>query len=371
MSPSAHLEALKERHLAELRAQLREMADLVIQACRHAATALQTRDRRLAYSVTLADNRIDTLEGEIDRACQEYLVRHMPVAGDLRRIVAFIKVNSELERIGDYADAVARRVVQLVNAGDLPELDRLLGLAEQAVVALDTAMRAFLAEDVDAAQGVFALEARTDELNHTIFEALTHADRVEIPLATRFALLGILNRFERVSDRASNIAEVVIYAVRGEVRTHQPGRERRVLLLSPWDATLGPMAEAIAKSRAPLNVHFVSCGLWPRPLDPRMVAYMATRGHEVIRPRPRTLDDAGALDNYYLVVTLSKEAEEGCPPLPYRTLAMHWDIADPSKVDGSPAQIEAAYAAAYEDIQAKLDDLVAAVLGTHVRTESR
>jgi phosphate transport system protein len=371
MAPAPHLEALRERHLAELRTQLRLMADLVLHAFQSAMAALRGRDRRLAYSVILADNRIDRLEGEVDRLCQEFLVRHMPVGADLRLIVATIKVNSELERIGDYADAIARRVVQLVGAGDLPELDRLLAMADEAQAALQAAVTSFLAADVDAAQKAFSLEARTDAMNHAIFESLTHNEKLEVPLATRFALIGILNRVERVSDRASNIAEVAIYAVRGEIRTHQPARERRVLLLSPWDATLGPMAEAIARSRAPLNISFASCGLWPRPLDPRMVAFMAARGHEVTRPRPRTLADAGALDDYYIVVTLSKEAEEGCPPLPYRTLALHWDIADPSKVEGDPARIEAAYATAYEDIQAKLDDLVAAILGTNPTEEHR
>lgn len=347
------------------------MADLVLQALAHATTALRTRDRRLAYSVILGDNRIDHLEGHVERLAQEFLVRHMPVGADLRMVVATIKVNAELERIGDYADAIAHRVIQLVNAGELPQLDPMLAMAKQASETLETAVTAFLSRDPEGAQRAFELEARTDTMNHEIFEALTHAERIELPLSTRFALLGILNRIERVSDRASNIAEVAIYAAHGEVRAHQPDRERRILLLSPWDATLGPMAEAVAKTRAPLNLNFTSCGLWPRPLDPRMVSFMATKGHTITRPQPRTLADVGPLDDYYVVVTLSKEAEEGCPPLPYRTLALAWDIADPSKVEGSPAEVQAAYAAAYEDIQAKLDDLVAAVLGTAPNEEIR
>ncbi|MFZ5478716.1 MAG: phosphate signaling complex protein PhoU [Myxococcota bacterium] len=369
MTQPPHLEALQERHLAELRRQVRGMADLVLRALADAATALSTRDRRLAYSVILADNRIDHLEGYVDRLCQEFLVRHMPVGADLRFIVATIKVNSELERIGDYADAIARRVIQLVGAGDLPQLDRMLEMAKRSGDTVTAAVDAFLAGDVDAAQKAFELEAETDEMNHAIFDALAHAEHTEMPLATRFALLGILNRIERVADRASNIAEDAIYAAKGEVRAHQPRHERKVLLLSPWDATLGPMAEAIAKSRAPLHTSFFSCGLWPRPLDPRMVAFMAKRGYDVTRPRPRTLADAGPLEDYYVVVTLSREAEEGCPPLPYKTVALAWDIADPSKVEGTPEQVEAAYAHAHDDIQSKLGDLLAGLLGTDPNEE--
>ena len=84
----------------ELRQQLRQMADLVLQALRDALQALIQRDRALAYMVILADNRIDALEGAIDRLCQEFLVRHMPAGGPLRFVISAIKVNSELERLG-------------------------------------------------------------------------------------------------------------------------------------------------------------------------------------------------------------------------------------------------------------------------------
>lgn len=369
MTQPPHLEALRERHLAELRAKVRAMADLVVQALADATTALHTRDRRLAYAVILGDNRIDQLEGHVDRLCQEFLVRHMPVGADLRFVVATIKVNGEIERIGDYADAIARRVVQLPPQGELPQIEPMLAMARKAGETFSTAVDAFLRGDADLAGKAFDIEAETDDMNRAIFDVLVHADVGEVPLTSRFALVGILNRLERVADRASNIAEDAIYAAKGEVRAHRPRHERKVLLLSPYDATLGPMAEAIARSRAPLDISFSSCGLNPRPLDPRMVAFMATRGHDVTRPRARTVADVGNLEDYYVVVALSREAEENCPPLPYRTVALSWDIADPSKVEGTPEQVEAAYANAYEDINAKLGDLVAGMLGTYPNGE--
>lgn len=365
MTQPPHLEALRERHLGQLRARLREMADLTLVALDEALTALATRDRRLAYKVILGDNRIDALEGVVDRMCQEFLVRHMPVGADLRFVVAAIKVNGEIERIGDYADAIARRVVQLVHMPRLPEVGSMLEMGALAREACSLATNAFLEGDEGKARAALDKEAETDEMNRSIFDALSHVEHADLDLASRFALVGILNRIERVADRASNIAEDAVFAAKGEVQDHRPRHQRKVLLLSPYDATLGPMAEAIARTRAPLDVSFSSCGLWPRALDPRMVAFMAGRGHEVNRPRPRGIEDAGSLEDYYVVVTLSRDAEEGCPPLPYRTIALAWDIADPSKVDGSPEQVEAAYAAAYDDIEAKLIDLVAALGGTH------
>ena len=361
------LEEMVERDLRALRAQLRTMADLVVAALQGSVTALRTRDRRLAYSIILADNRIDAMEGQIDRLCQEFLVRHMPVARQLRFIMAATKVNSELERMGDYADAIARRTVSVsvshTAAPELPGVDQMVEMAALAVAMVRDAVDAFIDGDADQASRALEVEPRVDAMNRSIFDDLSHANRVDSDLATRFALVGILNRIERVADRACNVAEHAIYAVKGEVLRHSHRVEQRVLLLSPRDATLGPMAEVIARLRSPLHLRFVSVGLLPMALDTRMVSYMSSRGVEISRPRPRGLADAGPLEDYQVVVLLSKEAEDGCPILPYKTIALTWDIADPSRVVGTPEEVAAAYARAYEEIEAKLDDLVAALLG--------
>lgn len=357
------LEEIVERDLGVIHRQLRLMADLVLRALRDATTALRTRDRRLAYAVILADNRIDMLEGRIDRLCQEFLVRHMPVAAQLRFIIAATRVNSELERMGDYADAVARRTVALVSVEHLPAVDQMCEMAEVAIEMVREAMDGFLSGDPERASHALETEPRVDEMNRTIFDVLSHRDPGEDDLTQRFALLGILNRIERVADRACNVAEDAIYATKGEVLRHAPRHEQHILLLSPRDATIGPMAEVIARQKAPLHLRFASAGVNPAPLDPRMVAFMARRGVEISRPRPRGLDDVGDLSDYYIVVLLSKAAEDACPPLPYKTIALTWDIPDPSRVEGTPEEVEAAYARAYADIEVKLGDLVDALLG--------
>lgn len=367
------LEEIVERDLRTIHQQLRLMADLVVSALQDATTALRTRDRRLAYQVILADNRIDALEGRIDRLCQEFLVRHMPVAAQLRFIIAATKVNSELERMGDYADAVARRTVALVPVDNLPAIEPICNMAALAVEMVRDAVDAFLEDNPGLAERAFETEPRVDEMNRHIFDMLSHGDGAEGDLTARFAQVGILNRIERVADRAVNVAEDAIYATKGEVLRHAPRHEQRILLLSPRDATLGPMAEVIAHQHAPLHLRFASAGINPAPLDPRMVAFMAKRGVDITRPRPRGLADVGDLGDYYIVVLLSKSAEDACPPLPYKTIALTWDIPDPSLVEGPPEVVEAAYARAYAEIETKLGDLVAALLGidaTHETPES-
>jgi phosphate transport system protein len=364
------LEEVIARDLQEIRDELQKMARLVVRGLKDATQALQSRDRRLAYSVILGDNRIDVLEGHVDRLCQEFLIRHMPVAGQLRFVIAATKVNSELERMGDYADAIARRTVGLVNVPELPTTERLFEMAQVAIAMVEEATAAFIDEDQERAQKALDREAAVDALNHDLFHELAHPDRGESDLTTRFALLGVLNRFERVADRACNVAEDAIYAVRGEVMRHRPRTEQRVLLLSKQDSTLGPMAEAMAQKRAPLMYSFTSAGLEPGDIDTRMVAFMAKRGIEVARNRSRSIEEVGKLDDFQVVVLLSKQAEDACPQLPYKTVALTWELPDPSIVEGTPAEVDAAYSRAFAEIDTKLGDLLHALLGDNPAASS-
>jgi arsenate reductase len=144
-----------------------------------------------------------------------------------------------------------------------------------------------------------------------------------------------------------------------------------VLLLSKQDATLGPMTEAMAQKRTPLMYSFTSAGLEPGDIDTRMVAFMAKRGIEVTRNRSRSLDEVGGINDFQVVVLLSKQAEDACPELPYKTVALTWEIPDPSIVEGTPAQVEAAYSRAFAEIDTKLGDLLHALLGDHPESRSR
>lgn len=364
MAPSTHLGLLQERNLAEIRDQLAHMSEAVQRALADAVRALQTHDRRLAYSVILADNRIDALQHAVDHLCQVFLVRHMPAGGVLRFVVAALKVNSELERIGDYAEAIAHRAITLLHVDSLAQIDALEAMFRLCTDLLARAMDAFLRADVERAHEVLVDEERSDEMNHEIFHALTQDENGGINLSTRFALVGVLNRLERVADRATNIAEHTIYATRGEVLPSGPRGGHRVLLLSRHDGWLGPMAEMLGNSRAPLTVAFFSAGLNPKAaFDVEMMEYMAGRGYALPRHRPRGLDEVGPIEAFTVVVTLTREAEEDCPPLPYRTVELAWDLLDPSSATdtGQPMSLDQYY----DEIQSRLNDLLDALFVDH------
>ena len=117
MAEQIHVHERVEHDLGVIRRRLRHMSELVLKALDDAIASIANHDRRLAYSVVLLDNRIDMLERHVDRLCQEFLVRHMPVSAQLRFIITTVKVNAELERIGDYAEAIARRAASITASG--------------------------------------------------------------------------------------------------------------------------------------------------------------------------------------------------------------------------------------------------------------
>ena len=136
------------------------MGSLAEAALKTSMRALAERNRQTAYSVIVRDQRIDELEKEIDRLCLEFIVRQQPVAGTLRFAYATIKINSELERVGDYAESIARQVVILGSQEfDLPT-ERFSEIAGRAIPMLHAAIEAFLSQDAALARRAMEAEER-------------------------------------------------------------------------------------------------------------------------------------------------------------------------------------------------------------------
>lgn len=363
------LEERVEHDMGVLRRRLRRMADLVLQSLDDAVAAMANRDRRLAYQVVLQDNRVDVLERHIDRLCQEFLIRHMPVAAQLRFVVAVAKVNSELERIGDYAESIARRAVTLSSYGELPEKERIVEMSKIAFQMLRSGVQSFLDGDADLAMRTVEFDREVDKMNTAIFKSLAHPAAEEKDLTARFVLLGLLNRIERVADRAENIAEEAVYVVRGQVLRHLPRQDFRVLFLDEQNSCRSQMAEGIARSLAPAHFIFQSAGTMPAPVDPVAVKFMAKQGIDISRQRAKGLADVGNVEDFNVVVTLSQLAEEACPEVPYGAMELNWELPNPSKATGSPAEIDGVYQAVYEELRAKIGELVEGLFGLYAQRE--
>jgi len=188
-----------------------------------AVDALVTRDTKLADYVIDHDERIDNLEVEVEEECLKILALHQPVAVDLRYVVAVLKMNNDLERIGDLAVDIAERAIYLANH-PLPEMPiDLRGMADLTQLMLKRSLDALVNSDPVLARQVRASDDEVDALNQRMFGAIhEYIRRDPDRVAEAIHLLSASRHLERIADQATNIAEDVIYMVEGEIVRHQP-----------------------------------------------------------------------------------------------------------------------------------------------------
>ena len=203
--------------LTRLRELLARMGGLAERQVADAAGALVRRDAAAAGEVIERDGPIDALEREVEAYCVRLLALRAPMAADLRLIVAAMKASQDLERIGDYARSVAKRAVVVSHQPVLGSLATFELMAQLVQRNLKEAIDALVNEDAEGARRVWAADLAVDDVYNGIFRGLlTHMmeDPRNITAATH--LLFIAKNFERIGDHATNIAETVFYAVRGE-----------------------------------------------------------------------------------------------------------------------------------------------------------
>lgn len=204
-----------------LKEKLLVMAGFAEQSIQRAIEAYRTRDMSLVELVRRSEPAINRLEREIDAAALDLLAMQQPMAVDLRFILSVIRINADLERVGDLAVNIAIRAREMtaMHDADLPVDIPRLGTLAAAMVR--KAMEAFIDGDAALAEHVLALDTEVDEVNRTAFRALS--DRIkQQPAETPQALNAIMiaRNLERVGDHATNIAEDVIFWVRGSDVRH-------------------------------------------------------------------------------------------------------------------------------------------------------
>ncbi|HEX4663277.1 MAG TPA: phosphate signaling complex protein PhoU [Terriglobales bacterium] len=208
--------------LEELKQRLLIMGGLAEQAVDRAIQAYVTRDLQMCNKVLEDEKTINASEREIDEIAVDLLAMQQPMAVDLRFLFSVIKINADLERVGDQAVNIAERVIDMSKfaAAELPvDIARMASIASGMV---HQSLEAFIEEDADLAQQVLERDDIVDAINRDAFESLTQLMQNNSSL-TRQALdaLIVARNLERVADHATNIAEDVIFWVRGaDVRHH-------------------------------------------------------------------------------------------------------------------------------------------------------
>jgi phosphate transport system protein len=359
-----HYEENLQRDIERIRKKVTEMGALAGRALRSCMQALTERNRQIAYSVILRDQRIDELEKEIDRLCLEFLVRQQPVAGTLRFAYATIKINLELERVGDYAESIARQILVLCGMDFPIPQERYAEIANLAIPMLHQAVQAFLAQDPDQARKAIESEEKVDMLRHHINAELVQAlQRGQIPVEALTPLMTIVNRFERVADQAKSICQEVLYICTGEYTKHRGTEVFRVLFVDEHNACRSQMAEGIGNALGQPKFIFSSAGLEPWQIDRAAITFLKEKGIDIGHNTSRAVEQVPNLDFYQVIVAVAEEARRVFPPPPTKVVCIDWSIQDPSKVSGSAEQIRAAYEETYGFLRAHIQDLVEAILG--------
>jgi phosphate transport system protein len=225
MAPETHTDKVYEAELAQLRDRLLEMGGKVEAAIAGSVRALIERDAALAEKVISQDKEVNRTEVEIDDMCRRLLALRQPAASDLRFITTALKIVTDLERMGDLAVNVAERALDLAQSPPTRPFHDLTALADLSGSQLEKALDAFVERNVAKAEEVIEGDDLLDAIYHRLFNdllAYMMEDSRVIRRAT--AIMFAAKQLERFGDHATNVAEMVVYMVRGTDVRHPGSR---------------------------------------------------------------------------------------------------------------------------------------------------
>ena len=211
-----------QREIDNLKKLVLSLGAIVEEQIQRSMLALSRRDDALADEVVRKDREIDSLEIIVEEECLKILALYQPVAKELRFVIAVLKMNNDLERIGDLASNIAKRAKFLATREKMPLLDKLETAASKAQDMVKKALDALVNTDVKLAKEVCENDDEVDSLtremiNQTVEEIEKNPKKTE----DYFNIRSISKNIERIADSATNIAEDVIYLSTGEIIRHQ------------------------------------------------------------------------------------------------------------------------------------------------------
>jgi phosphate transport system protein len=211
------LKYLKEELIA-----MNQLVRLQVSKCKQALIGFDTD---LAKEILVTEKRVNAMELKIDRDCENILALFNPVAVDLRFVLAALKINSNLERIGDNAEGIARYVMDVTEAfpDDYLASYAIAEMADISLSMMDDAMTALENEDTAAARKIFLKDDSLDLINRRATVTTIELMQKKDPLPLHFLnLLSIVRKFERIGDQTKNISEEIIFFIEAKVLRHGP-----------------------------------------------------------------------------------------------------------------------------------------------------
>ncbi len=329
-----------ERDLDHIRRTLADLAEAVQTALESASLALFSGDRELAYGVCLADHPINRASRELDRICHGFIAVHLPSAGHLRFVSSVMRVNIELERIGDYAVTISRESAQLDGPAIDPTGGQLQQVSQEARKLLSMAVAAFDDQDADAARaGMQAATVARQRVGSCFASAVK--DEENAPVAELLYRVVVLNCFDRVVDQSKNICEETVFAVTGETKAP---KLYRILFLDEDNSILGPMAQAIGRRNHTRSGQFSSAGRRAvGGFGDDIRAFVAQRGAGLGDRSPQALDPKADLSEYHVIVSLQGSVKDYVATVPFSTIALDWDLGAGTVTPDESSSLESLY----------------------------
>lgn len=213
-----------------LKDNILELMFLVKNQLEKGEKALRNFDEELAHEIMANEKRVDSLELTIDRDCENILALFNPVAVDLRFVMASFKINSDLERIGDHANSIAKYLMDFDKPIDEETIEkmRLNEMYNTSIKMMSNVFNAFITEDTELARKVFKLDESLNQINREVSGITTGLIREDIEQTQNYLyLFSIVRKLERVGDLTKNIAEELIFYIEAKVLKHQKMKSKK------------------------------------------------------------------------------------------------------------------------------------------------
>ncbi len=351
----AELNLLKDKTIS--------MGEKVRQMIHSCLQAYIQRDIRTAEIVLSLEKEVNRLEIEIDELCFSILAKRQPVASDLRLVMSILKQVPNLERIGDLAETVALRTLDLRDhpkfslPDKLQEIDLLLGRM------MVGALEAFIQKNSELSAKIISMDRSVDVMCAEIFrDILKRIEKSPQETFTAMNLHTVVTCLERIGDHITNLAEMNIYMIEGRDIRHLEAREaaarkvRGILFLCVHNSARSQMAEGWARNLLPKEIAVFSAGSDPADrVHPFAIKVMGEVGIDISGYRPKKISDI-PIENIDVVITLC--SEEICIDLPALRKSETWFIEDPVSFQGSPEEIQKKFEKVRDEIKFRVEALI-------------
>jgi arsenate reductase len=351
-----------DEELNELKKKILEMTSLVNDIIEKAVRALIEKNEELANQVEKTDEEVDNFENEIDQFCLELLARYQPAAIDLRFITSIMKINNDVERIGDLATTIAHKAKIIMKHQPVEIPQNIIKIHNDIKEMLKDVINSLIEKNENKAKEICQRDKKIDELYvETFRQILDLIINGNLNVKAGIELILTIKYLERIADHITNIAEDVVYLVSGESIKHKKElNKERVLFVCVHNSARSQMAEAYLNHFAGDRFFAESAGIEPGILNPYVIKVMKEDGIDISRNKTKSVFDfykQGKLYSYVITVC-EQEAAEKCPIFPGGGKRLHWSFPDPSKFTGSEEEILDKVRKVRDEIKEKIKEFI-------------